>query len=66
MQILGDFFIHPEESIYDIEGSLVGTSADVSEEEMSFRLQSFIDGREITLVGITADAIAQAVKMAMK
>ena len=66
VQILGDFFIYPEESILEIEQSLVGTRATASEQEMSSRLQSFFDGRDITLVGVTAESIAKALKMAMK
>ena len=66
VKILGDFFIYPEESISDMEGSLIGTSTKASEQEMASRLQAFVDGRGIILVGVTAEAIAQALKMAMK
>ncbi len=66
VQILGDFFIYPEESILEIERTLVGTSTKASEQEISSRLQSFFDGHDITLVGVTAQSIAMALKMAMK
>ena len=49
-----------------MERSLVGASAKASEQEMASRLQSFVDARGIILVGVTAEAIVQALKMAMK
>ncbi len=66
VQILGDFFIYPEESLNAIEKSLVGMDAKASEQEISRHVQSVVDRNGITLVGLTPEAIAQVVKQAIK
>ena len=66
IQILGDFFVYPEESLAIIEKSLLGTDLKASEDEISRNVQSVVDKNRITLVGVTPESIAQAIKMATK
>ncbi len=66
IQILGDFFVYPEESLSIIEKSLLGTDVKSGEEEISRNVQSVVDKNGITLVGITPESIAQAIKMAIR
>ena len=66
IQILGDFFLHPEDSLKDIEDSLVGISAAASEEEIARIVDSVIRREGIEAIGITPEAIAGSVKGAMK
>ncbi|MDE1856857.1 MAG: biotin--protein ligase [Candidatus Micrarchaeota archaeon] len=65
-QILGDFFLHPEESLKDIEDSLVGISYDANEEEIARVVGAVMDRERIEAIGITPEAIANSVKQAMK
>ncbi|MFW9976016.1 MAG: lipoate protein ligase C-terminal domain-containing protein [Candidatus Thorarchaeota archaeon] len=62
VKILGDFFLHPEETILKIEESLIGIGAQerVIEERISQTLKEF----DATLVGVTAADIAKTILMA--
>ena len=64
-QVVGDFFIHPEDSLRDIEGSLVGTDVNESEEGMSKRISEVVEREGITMIGVSPQAIAKAVRMAV-
>lgn len=66
IQILGDFFVYPEEGLGVIERSLAGTDVKSSEEEISRSVQAVLDRNRITLVGLTSGSIAQAIRMAVK
>ena len=66
VQILGDFFVYPEEALGTIEKSLAGIDVKSSEEEIARSVQSVVDRNGITLVGVTPESIAQAVRMAVK
>ena len=66
VQILGDFFVYPEESLSLIEKALAGTGAKAGEDEISGLVQSVVDRNSIVLVGITPEYIAKAIRMAIK
>ena len=57
MKILGDFFLHPEETLRKVEDSLVGFTAD---EEL---IEKAIDQAltDATLIGATAADIAKII-----
>ena len=60
VRILGDFFLHPEETIMSIEGSLTGIERDESLIEAEISKASV----DATFVGVTAADIAKAIVMA--
>ena len=60
--ITGDFFLHPEDSLELIESSLAGLPTSVHEEELRNRIERVAELNQITMVGITSDAIAMLVK----
>ena len=64
VKILGDFFLHPEETLHEIEDSLVGTTADETsiEKTITQTLTEF----DATLIGATAADIAKTIMMAWK
>ncbi|MHA1964539.1 MAG: lipoate protein ligase C-terminal domain-containing protein [Candidatus Thorarchaeota archaeon] len=62
VKVLGDFFLHPEETIHTIEDSLIGSTADEPSLELTI-FQSLIDS-EATLIGATAADIAKTIMMA--
>jgi len=63
--IHGDFFIYPEESITEIEKILVGARAG-DFLEMKRRLDALINEKKITLVGLTTEDLAEALKRAVE
>lgn len=65
VQIYGDFFIHPEEFIEDIEQFLVNLSQKDSDESIAAALQRLIEDEGAELVGITPESIAKTFKTAL-
>jgi lipoate-protein ligase A len=66
LQILGDFFVFPEDALPEIERILVGTSIKADADEISTKIRDAAKSKGIELVGITPDSIAQTVKAAVE
>ncbi|MCL5419325.1 MAG: biotin--protein ligase [Candidatus Marsarchaeota archaeon] len=66
VEITGDFFLHPEEALSCIEGSMAGVKADEPEQEMAARVRSAAESHGIEMIGITPEAVASTVKMAIR
>ena len=66
VQITGDFFLHPEEKIMEIEKSLVGLSTAEKKESITQKLQNFIQQNQIELVGISPEDIAETLLETLK
>jgi lipoate-protein ligase A len=66
VEMLGDFFLYPEESITEIEKAIVGIGVDESEEKIAERIRRLESSEGIEMIGITPEAIARAVKMAVE
>jgi len=64
-KITGDFFMHPEDSIVELENTLVGMDMNASEAEITAKLSSVINSNSIELVGFSAETIARLAKSAM-
>ncbi len=62
IQIMGDFFLHPEESIVELEEILVG--AELNQNKLSETIQSFLDNPDIILIGASSADIAKAIILA--
>ena len=56
-KMTGDFFIHPEERINDIETTLTGTSVPVDVATLQTKLAEALQGAEC--VGLTSQDIAE-------
>ena len=65
VQILGDFFLYPEDALKDIERSLLNLKVDESEESIARIVSDVVKKKSITLIGITPNAIAKTIKMAV-
>lgn len=65
VRINGDFFLHPEEKITEIENALLEMPSSSSEQEISDRIKNVVDANYIEMIGITPEAIAQTLKMAV-
>jgi lipoate-protein ligase A len=64
LMILGDFFLHPEETLQRIENSLIGSRADKTSIENT--ISQVLEESDATLIGATAADIAKTVLMAWK
>lgn len=65
IKITGDFFIHPEDSVTDIENLLKGTSRNEDEKTIADKISIFVSQNKIQLVGIDPAAISRVLKAAM-
>ncbi len=61
VKITGDFFIHPEESIFEIEKALAGCKITIGEEELIGLIEDAVEKTGAELVGIDAKGIAFAI-----
>jgi len=60
--ILGDFFLHPEEALEDIERGLINSKLD--EDRITGVIQSILDGNRAVLIGASARDLAKAIMAA--
>jgi len=65
VRITGDFFLHPEEVLEEIEESLVGVGVFEQEETILERLKRVIKEREAILVGFSAEGLVRVFKEAV-
>jgi lipoate-protein ligase A len=65
VKITGDFFIHPEESVTEIENLLKGTKKDEDEKIIADKISKLVFQKNIQLVGIDPVAISRVTKAAM-
>ena len=63
IQIMGDFFLHPEESITELEERLRG--AKLSEGILIEIIEKFLSKPDVVLLGATSNDIAKAILMAL-
>ncbi len=66
VQITGDFFLYPEDSLDKIEGALIGLDINDSLEKIRGRVDDVVKKNRIEMIGINPEAIAQTIKMAVK
>ena len=55
-KIVGDFFMHPEDSIQDLEQLLTGRA---THDGIHNEVQQYVDENNIQLIGITAQVLEQ-------
>lgn len=60
--ILGDFFLHPESTIEDIESALIGCKIDTL--TISKIIQDVLESSDSTLIGAQPSDIAKAIEKA--
>ncbi|MCM2325731.1 MAG: hypothetical protein NDI94_04655 [Candidatus Woesearchaeota archaeon] len=65
VQILGDFFAHPEESIIDIESRFMNVELGFDGEDMIKDIEGLISRRGYELIGVDAASIVRLVKRAL-
>ncbi len=64
VRILGDFFLHPEETIQVIEDSLVGCKED--ENYIARAIEQVLKNSDATLIGAAASDVSKTIMTAWK
>lgn len=62
VEIIGDFFVHPEESIEDIEKSLSKLTLDFDLKKETNILKQFVKENQIQLIGFDEESILNLLK----
>ena len=66
VEIIGDFFMHPEEALGRIEDCLIGMRSDESESAMVEAIKKEAEDAGVEMIGISPEAIAKIIKMAIR
>ncbi|MBW2988051.1 hypothetical protein KY318_00950 [Candidatus Woesearchaeota archaeon] len=61
IRITGDFFVHPEESLFEIERLLIGKRVN----EIKPVLRYFVRTKGVQLVGFSVEDLVEALNLAM-
>jgi len=64
VRVMGDFFLHPEETIQVIEESLIGCKQD--ENSIRILIEQILKNSEATLIGAAASDFSKTIMMAWK
>ncbi len=64
VKITGDFFMHPEETIEELEGSLTGVA--VTEGSLKEAVNGFFGGRSIELIGVSPEDFVHVIRMSLE
>ncbi len=62
VKITGDFFMHPEESIVDLEAVLTGIRVD----ELEDAVDGFFEENQVSLFGVSKEDIVKVIRMALE
>ena len=65
VRITGDFFLHPEEVILDVERGLVGADVDEGLDAVKHRIDRVLKERGAEFIGVRAEDIASALREAL-
>ena len=63
VKITGDFFMHPEEAIEELEDSLTGVPMD--EWSLEEAVNGFFGGRSIELIGVSPGDFVHVIRMSL-
>jgi len=64
-RITGDFFIHPEDILDEIEKSIIGLERSASIETITSNIKSRIADRDVQMIGISPESIALLIREAL-
>ena len=65
LQITGDFFLHPEEKLKEIEDLFFGKNIFFDEKKAQEEIEKIVEKNGMTLVGINPEAIVKITKQAI-
>jgi len=61
IKLTGDFFLHPEEVLQDVENTLTGMGWPDDEDEYMNAIQAVLDEKHASFIGVAPLDIAQAI-----
>ena len=65
VRITGDFFLHPEDILEEIEKSIIGLERNADLETIISNIQRALSSRDVQMIGISPESIARLVKEAL-
>ena len=65
VRISGDFFLHPEDILEEIEKSIIGLERNADLETIISNIQRTLSSRDVQMIGISPESIARLVKEAL-
>jgi len=65
VRITGDFFLHPEDILEEIEKSIIGLERNADLETIISNIQRTLSSRDVQMIGISPESIAGLVKEAL-
>ncbi len=65
VRITGDFFLHPEDILEEIEKSMVGLERNADEEIIISNILNVTADRDVQMIGISPGSIARLAKEAL-
>ncbi len=65
IRITGDFFLHPENMLEEIEKSIVGLDRNADESTIISNIQKGIGASDVQMIGISPESIARLIKEAL-
>ena len=66
LSITGDFFLHPEEVLGDIEKGMIGLKRDASFDTLVLKIQNIVKDYNTQMIGISPESIASVIREALK
>ncbi len=66
IRITGDFFLHPEDTLEEIEKSIVGMEKDADVKTIVSNIQKAIAAKDVQMIGISPDSIARLIREALE
>lgn len=64
IQISGDFFLHPEESLPAIEKNLIGLPKNGAQQLLAAKIRTVLSRQHAAFIGVTPEDIAQTINEA--
>lgn len=65
IRITGDFFLHPEDILDEIEKSIIGLDKTADKEKIVSGIQRAIAGKDVQMIGISPESIALLIREAL-
>ena len=66
LKISGDFFLHPEEVLDDIEKSMLDLKRDVSFDTLVLKIHKIIKNYDAQMIGISPESLALVIRETLK
>lgn len=66
LKITGDFFLHPEDVLDEIEKSMIGLEKDVSFDTLVLKIHKIARNYDALMIGISPESLAEVMREALK